>query len=134
MSRNRLYSLAGALFAATAVVVALVAVVRGELGGLATILVLGAGCAAILRIRSRIRSESRHRWALQARIGVLETALRESKETTRKQLHEIETLLSSVQRDASKDQVDTERSATYTQLALLNDRVLALESSLHPVR
>lgn len=134
MSRNRLYSLASAVLAAAAVVVAIVAVVRGELGGLAAILALGAGGAALLRIRSRIRSESRHRWALQARIGALETALRECQVTAREQVHEIETMLSNVEYDASKDQDDAERSATYTQLALLNDRVLALESSLHPVR
>ncbi|MBM7502081.1 hypothetical protein JOD52_002921 [Brachybacterium muris] len=134
MSRNHLYSLVGAVLVIAAVIVSIASAVRGELGGVAVLLVLAAGGAAILRIRSRIRSESRHRWVVQARVAALETALREARETTSEQLRETETLLNGLSFEVRMIQDEVDESATYTQMALLHDRVLSLEASLHPVR
>lgn len=134
MSRNRLYTLATAVLAVGGFFVAIIAAAQGELGGVAVLLALAAGGGAVLRIRSRIRSESRHRWALKARVTVLETSLREGQEATGAQLRELETLLDDLKLEVRALQDGAGGESAYTQMALVLDRVLSLEAALHPVR
>lgn len=129
MSRNLVYSLAAGVLAAAAFVVSLIAAVQGELSGAATLLLLSAGAAGALRIRSRIRAESRHRWALQARVRALETVDREFEEQTRQELQDIRGLLADLEPERRTSVQEAGGEATYQQLALLHDRVLALESA-----
>ncbi|AXK46200.1 hypothetical protein DXU92_03410 [Brachybacterium saurashtrense] len=124
-----MYSLAAGVLATAAFVVSLIAAVEGELTGAATLLLLAAGAAAALRVRSRIRAESRHRWALQARVRALETAGREREEQTRQELQDLEDLLAELEHEGRSGVQEAGRDATYPQLALLHDRVLALESA-----
>lgn len=129
MTRNQAYELGAALLAGAAAVVAGISIAFPALAGGAVLLAMGAGAFSFLRVRSRIRSESRHRWALQRRVGLLEEALRERRAVPDEQQHAV------LEPDRGAGLTTEEPpagDASYLQLALLHDRLHALEASLRP--
>lgn len=129
MTRNQAYDLGAALLAGAAAVVAGVSIAFPSLAGGAVLLAMGAGVFAFLRVRYRIRSESRHRWALQRRVGLLEESACERPAAPEEQQHV------DVEPDRGAELTTDEPPAGdegYLQLALLHDRLHALEASLRP--
>lgn len=116
MTRNALYTAASAALLGCAAAAALIALYAPRASGVAVLLLAGSGVAAVLRIRERMRSESRHRWALQRRVETLEKRL-----GAPGGIPEPKRDFGSTEPGPSGDSED------YVRFALLHDRIHALE-------
>lgn len=120
MSRNTLLAFGFVTLMVAAAVTACISLATSAASGAAVLLALGAMGVGLLRTRARMRAESRHRWVLQRRVEHLESEL--------SKLHASETA-----EDRGVDEKVVPTTGTvdeYSQLALLHDRIHALETSL----